>query len=80
MLTIEIGFKPDGSISEEVEIYFDKEGLDYLAARINRMVEGKIDHVNLMSESWGLGDLDENKHRESNRIAHHLRLTLMSDL
>ncbi len=76
MLTVEIGFNEDGAISEEVEFYFDEEGLDYLLARINHIKQGKTDHLNMMSESWGLGDLAENIHRESNRIAHHLRMTL----
>jgi len=77
MLTVEIGLLENGSFSEVVEIYFDKEGLDYLVARIDHIVQGKTDHANLMSESWGLGDLTEEKQRNSNLLAHHLRLTLM---
>lgn len=77
MLTIEIGLLKNKEFSEEVEIYFDNEGLDYLLARLNQIQQGKTDHLNLMSESWGLGDLTEVKQRESNLIAHHLRITLV---
>ena len=76
MLTVEVVFKPDGTLSDEIEVYFDKEGLDYLFARMSHIRDGKTDHLNLMSESWGLGDLNETPHRETNRIAHHLRMTL----
>jgi len=77
MLTVEIGLLEDGTLREEVEIYFDREGLEYLLARISHISSGKTDHVVLMSESWGLGDLDESPHRKNNVIAHHLSLTLM---
>jgi hypothetical protein len=77
MLSIELCYLDDGSLSEEVEIYFDKDGLEYLLARLNHITLGKTDHLNLMSESWGLGDLDEVKHRETNRIIHHIRMTLL---
>ncbi len=78
MLTVEIGSQEDGTRSQEVEIYFDQEGLDYLFARLSHIVDGKTDHVSLMSQSWGLGDLDEEPHRDSNIIMHHLRMTLMN--
>ena len=77
MLTVEIGILENQIPSDVVEIYFDRSGLDYLLARIAHITEGKTDHVELMSESWGLGDLDEDKHRQTNRIAHHLKITLL---
>lgn len=77
MLSVEIVLLPDGSLSDEVEIYFDKEGLEYLLYRLSHIAEEKTDHVSLMSTSWGLGHLDEKTHKPDNRIAHHLRITLM---
>jgi hypothetical protein len=77
MLSVEIGMLENGDLSKVVEIYFDKTGLEYLLARIAHITAGKTDHVDLMSESWGLGDLDEDKHRASSHIAHHLKLVLM---
>jgi hypothetical protein len=77
MITVEIGFLEDGTISEEVEIYFDNEGLDYLCYRLGHMKNGKTDHLHLMSESWGMDDLSETTHQPRNRTAHHLRITLI---
>ncbi len=80
MLTIEVGLLENGKFSEEVEIYFDAEGFDYLLARLAQIKERKTDHLNLMSESWGLGDLTEIKQRDSNMLAHHLRITLVENI
>ena len=77
MLTVEIVYLKDGTISDEVELYFDKEGLEQLFERLNHLRDGKTDHLHLMSEEWGLGDLNEEPHKENNRIAHHLRMTLI---
>ena len=79
MLTVEIVLTANGSLGEEVEIYFDREGIEYLVYRLQHILDAKTDHISLMSESWGLGDLDEIKHRDNNRIAHHLRMTLMDE-
>lgn len=78
MLTVEIGLKENGEAKEVVEVYFDKEGLDDLQARLSLIEKGETDHIHLMSETWGLGDLSEEKQREGNLLAHHLRLTLVS--
>jgi hypothetical protein len=80
MLTVEVGLLEDGNFSEVVEMYFDREGLDYLIARLLQIQEEKTDHINLMSNSWGLGDLDEVKQRERNLLAHHLRATLVEKI
>ena len=79
MLTAEIVLLPDGTLSDEIEIYFDSEGLYNIIERLKHIRDGKTDHVHLMSHSWGLSDLNEVKHKESNRIAHHVRMTLMDD-
>lgn len=75
MLTVEIVTLPDGSLSDEVEIYLDDEGLDQLIQRLTQIKNRNTDHVHFMSQSWGLGNLDEVKHKATNRVAHHLRIT-----
>lgn len=77
MLTAEIVFLPDGTLSGEVEIYFDRDGFDHFMDRLRHISEGKTDHLHLMSRSWGLADLDEKSHKPTSHIAHHLRLTLV---
>ncbi|MCW5958621.1 MAG: immunity protein 32 [Pyrinomonadaceae bacterium] len=76
MLRVEIGLLENGDFSEEVEIYLDREGLNDLIARLSLIKDGKTEHIHLMSESWGLGDLSENKEKENNLLAHHLKIIL----
>ncbi len=59
MITVEIGVQNGEVRTDEIEIYFDKEGLDYLLHRLEHIHAGTTDHVHLMSESWGLDDLAE---------------------
>jgi hypothetical protein len=77
MISVEIGMLEDRKRSDVVEIYFDVDGLNYLLDRISHIQGRKTDHVDLMSRSWGLGDLSEQTHRDDNQIAHHLKLTLV---
>lgn len=78
MLTVEIGLNENLDCRKEVEVYFDKEGLDFLLNRLQQLKDGKTDHYNLMTKSWGDGELTEEKHKENNLLAHHLRLTLIN--
>jgi hypothetical protein len=77
MLTVEICFNNDKTLSKEVEIYFDEEGLDYLLDRLLRLKEKKTDHYNLMTAEWGEGELSSNKQRRSNQLANHVRLMVV---
>ncbi len=77
MITVEIGVQNGEVRTDEIEIYFDKEGLNYLLHRLGHIRAGTTDHVHLMSESWGLDDLAESAYRPGNKIAHHLRMTLV---
>ena len=77
MITVEIMLDANGKCKEIVEIYFDKNGLEELQARLTLLQNGKADHIHLMSESWGLGDLSEEKHRDTNLLVHHLQLSLL---
>ena len=67
MLTVEIGPLVDSKYSDVVEIYLDTEGLTELQARLSLLREKKTDHIHFMTESWGLGDLSENKQQEKNQ-------------
>ena len=56
---------PDGSV--ELEIHCDSKGLESLMAQLRFLKEGRTDHVDLMSPSWGGTHLDENP-RGANRV------------
>ena len=77
MLTVEIALQENGEAKEIVELYFDDEGLEELLARLLLLRGGPSDHLHLMSESWGLGDLSEKKNGTNTMLAHHLKLTLL---
>ncbi|HMP65655.1 MAG TPA: Imm32 family immunity protein [Pyrinomonadaceae bacterium] len=77
MITVELVQDDNGGVKKVVEIYFDEEGLAELQGRLDLIRDKKTDHVHLMSESWGLGDLNEETHRENNQIAHHLLFSLV---
>lgn len=77
MITVEIALDEHERCKGIVEIYFDKDGLADIQARLALIESGKADHIHLMSESWGLGDLDETKHRDHNLLVHHLQLSLL---
>ncbi len=77
MITVEIVLDKERNCKEIVEIYFDRDGLADLQARLALIETGKADHIHLMSETWGLGDLDETKRRDTNLLVHHLQLSLV---
>lgn len=79
MITVEIVLDGNQDCKEIVEIYFDREGLLELQARLALIEKGKNDHAHLMSESWGLGDLAEQTHKDSNKLVHHLQFSLVSE-
>lgn len=60
-----------------VEIYIDPASLKSLIARLDMLAERKEgEHLHLMTESWGLGDLTETPHTPDNVITHHLKIIL----
>lgn len=75
MLSVEIILSEHGELRQQVEIYFDQEGLDYLLDRLTRIHQGKTDHYHMMTDSWGDGELSENKHSPASLLVHHLKLT-----
>jgi len=77
VITVEIDMDDTENRKEIVRVYFDKTGLMELQARLGLIEAGKADHVHLMSESWGLGDLSEDKVNDRSLLVHHLELNLM---
>jgi hypothetical protein len=77
MITVEIVCDENGKQKDIVEIYFDEIGLSELIDRLSLITKDKNDHLHLMTESWGLGDLAEETHQAGNRVVHHLQLSLV---
>ena len=77
-ISVEItGYRePETELPCEVEIYFDSESIKYFVNELNKLREPG-DHFHWMTNTWGLGDLSEEKVREENSIAHHLKITLI---
>ena len=61
MITVELEMEEDGKFKEVVGIYFDDDGLEELVGRLSLLRGDSTDHLHLMSESWGLSDLAEEK-------------------
>ncbi|MEM7621447.1 MAG: Imm32 family immunity protein [Pseudomonadota bacterium] len=76
--TVEIADAKELSTNKHrVEIYLDKNNLESLITRLKRLSKETVgEHIHLMSESWGLGDLDEKTHLSENVITHHLKIIL----
>jgi hypothetical protein len=62
----------------QVEIYFDRKGLEYLIKYLSRLKKPG-DHCHFMTPEWGMSDLSEDIQKEGNSIVHHLRTTLIED-
>ena len=77
MLSAKIITSENGETREQVEVFFDQEGLDFLLDRLTRIKGGKTDHYHMMSDSWGDGGLSEAKYYPHSLLVHHLKLTLV---
>jgi hypothetical protein len=70
---------PDGT---EVTVHLDKAGLEALISRLQLLLrthaKGDCEHIHLMSQSWGLGDLSEtmleDEKKQQHRQVHHLKI------
>ena len=65
-----------GELSE-IEIFLDREGLDSLCAQLDFLKSGATNAVNLMSPSWGLHHLTEDKVGSDNKLIHHVAICLI---
>lgn len=77
-ISVEIGDyrEPENNKPQEVEIYCDKEGLEYLIKELSKL-KNNGDHAHFMTPSWGMNDLSEDKFVAKNDLVHHLKLTLI---
>lgn len=61
--------------SAEVEIHLDQESLESFIKQLQMIQAGQTDHIHFMSESWGMGDLTEEKQGgNKNSLVHHLKV------
>ena len=80
VLTVEVepSEKCDCSVLniDEVEIFFDEEGLELLEYKLRQLRLGQgPDHEHLMTPSWAGNELTEEKQGECRSIlVHHLRI------
>jgi hypothetical protein len=62
----------------EVDIYLDADGLKFLLSQLKFLSDGRTDHVHLMSESWGGGELDERPQSVDAIVVHHVKIVFRS--
>ena len=60
----------------EVEFYLDDEAIRDLIKQLS-MFRSKGDHAHFFTSSWGGNPLTDVKHKESNVLVNHLRITLV---
>lgn len=77
-LTVEIRDAEKASIGEaEVEIYLDKEGLEFLISQLEILRSGRDSHIHLRSESWGGWELGEKPLGENTTLVHQALIQLV---
>ncbi|WP_141734489.1 Imm32 family immunity protein [Oligoflexus tunisiensis] len=77
-ITVELVPDQAGGNPAQVEIYFDREGLEYLMKYLSKLKKAG-DHCHFMTEAWGMYDLSEDIQKEGNSLVHHLRVTLIEE-
>lgn len=78
-MKISVEMKPDPKKQTdpcEVEIFLDQEGLDYFLREVQRL-RRPGDHFHMMTPSWGMDDLSEERQINESILAHHLKITLI---
>ncbi len=77
-MIVEVEKAEAGHPVEVVWISVDKEALESLVGRLARLHRQKTgDHIHLMSEEWGLGDLTAKPTVAGNHPVHHLLIRLI---
>jgi hypothetical protein len=59
MLSFSVRPSAPGAASDELDVIFDREGLEGLLSQLQFLRDGRTDHVHLMAESWGGSHLSE---------------------
>ncbi len=57
----------------EVELYLDKEALEDLVKQLS-FLKKEGDDLHFMTQSWGSGQLSEDKQNPTNTIINHLKI------
>ena len=70
ILTVEYDVK-----GETVEIYSDKEGLQFFINKINNLID-KGGHTHFMTPHWAGSELTEQKQGEDTELINHLVIAL----
>lgn len=74
ILTVELKKQANGT-PEEVTIFCDQKGLDFLVAKFQQLSGKMMDHTHLMTPSWAGTELTEVKQGgDAYEIIHHLKL------
>jgi hypothetical protein len=76
-MIVEIQQQKDTPV-DTVHIAVDRESLDRFIRTLEKLRSLKVgEHVHLMSEEWGLGDLTTATRVPDNLPVHHLRIDLI---
>ena len=77
-IIVEVEQRKD-ELLDTVLIGLDREALHLLIQDLRRLETSKVgEHVPLMSEEWGPGDLIARPRQEGNLPIHHLRIDLVA--
>ena len=77
MITIELKSAPQGEAPQELEIRVDSEGLASLLSQLGFLRDGRTDHVDLFSASWGGGHLGDRPFSIDGSVIHRVKITLI---
>ncbi|MBQ1500177.1 MAG: immunity protein 32 [Sphingomonas sp.] len=74
MISYELKPVVDGNIADEIEIFVDVDGIDRIIAQLNSLKEGRTDHLHMMSQSWGDGELAGQVVHAGNTSISHVKI------
>lgn len=76
--TVELKPPLENGTYAEIEIYLDREGLASLSGQLGFLRDGKTSAIHLMTPSWGLHHLTEEKMGPENELIHHVMISLQN--
>ena len=80
MISIEYKVLDQRVLPDEIEMNLDAEGLSVLLSELKLLVDGRTDHVHLMSEAWGGTHLDDQPRNQGFASIHHMKILLREEL
>ena len=78
MITFEFKKPSEDPMPSEVDIHLDTDGLKFLLSQLKFLSDRRTDHVHLMSESWGGGELDARPQAADAIAIHHVTILFRS--